>query len=108
MFNDHDGNPIALTFSVSWNDRDMAFSMPCNFEGVMKAMLKNKKVPRNKCNKEQALRVCWRIIKDWIEAQMAIVESELAGMAEVFLPYAVTKRGTTLYRELETNNQILL
>ncbi|KAA5532676.1 hypothetical protein F0919_18010 [Taibaiella lutea] len=108
MDNDKDGNPIALTFSVNWNNRDMAFSMPCNFEGVMKAMQKNKKVPRNKCNKEQALRVGWRIIKDWVEAQMAIIEAELADMAQVFLPYAVTKNGNTLYQELQTNNQILL
>jgi len=38
----------------------------------------------------------------------AIVEAELAGMAEVFLPYAITKKGNTLYKEIENDNKILL
>jgi hypothetical protein len=40
-------------------------------------------------------RVAWRIVKDWIEAQMAIVEAGQAEMAEVFLPYATIEDGTT-------------
>jgi hypothetical protein len=71
-------------------------------------MKKSSKVPRSLCTEEQALRVGWRIIKDWVEAQMAIVESELAGVAEVFLPYAVTKSGTTLYKHIETDGRLLL
>jgi len=37
---------------------------------------KDPKVPRSKCTDEQALRVSWRIIKDWVKAQMAIVECQ--------------------------------
>ena len=34
-----------------------------------------------------------------IEDQMAIIDAEVAEMAEVFLPYAVTKKGNTLYAD---------
>lgn len=105
---DSEGNAISLTFCIEWNDRLVAFNLPCNFEGVLKSMTKNSKVPRNKCTKEQALRVGWRIIKDWTEAQLAIVESELAGLPEVFLPYAVTKDGSTVFKYLESTGQKLL
>jgi hypothetical protein len=68
----------------------------------------DKKVPRSKCNEAQAQKVAWRIVKDWVEAQMAIVEAQLADMAEVFLPYAITKSGTTLYKEVQGNGMLML
>lgn len=106
--NDTNGNPVALTFCLNWNNMMTAFALPCNFEGVLKAMQRNKKVPRNRCNEEQALRVGWRIVKDWVEAQLAIVEANLSSMAEVFLPYVVTKSGETLYKYLQGDNTLLL
>ena len=71
-------------------------------------MKKDSNIPRRLITQEQALKVSWRIVKDWVEAQMAIVEAELAEMAEVFLPYAVTKNGTTLYKEIQNNNMLML
>jgi hypothetical protein len=105
--NDNRGLPIALTFCIYMNDFQTAFCLPCNFNGVLKAMKKNNKVANSFCNEDQALRVGWRIIKDWVEAQMAIVESELADLAEVFLPYAITKDGNTLYDKLKNNQNLL-
>ncbi len=105
--NDSKGLPVGLTFCIEWHGAPLAFSLPCNFEGVLKSMKKNRKVPRNLCTDEQALRVGWRILKDWVAAQLAIVEAELAELAEVFLPYAVTKKGTTLYKLIETDSNLL-
>lgn len=59
------------------------------------------------CTEAQALRVGWRIVKDWVQAQMAIVESELAKMVQVFLPYAVTKQGNTLYEMIQSDTKLL-
>lgn len=100
---DDDGTPKALTFQLSVKDQVVAYSLPANWNGVLKAMEKQK-VPKKFINKEQAIRISWRILKDWVEAQMAIVESELAGMAEVFLPYTVMKTGNTLYQEIESGS----
>lgn len=100
--------PSAVTFCLEVKGNTLAFALPCNYAGVLKAMYKDKKVERYRCTKEQALRVSWRIVKDWVAAQMAIVETELADMAEVFLPYAITKNGTTLYKELSSGHNNLL
>lgn len=105
---DDDGIPVAVTFCLMIRDQMTAYSLPANYSGVLRAMEKNKKVPRNLCTKEQAVRVSWRIVKDWVEAQMAIVEAEVAVMAEVFLPYTVTKSGNTLYKEIEQGGFKLL
>jgi hypothetical protein len=46
---------------------------------------------------EQAYRVAWRNILDWVQAQMALLEIEMAKIEEVFLPYMVTKSGETFF-----------
>lgn len=81
--------PVALSFTIDYKGMPLNFLLPCNHEGVLNCLKKDRKVPRANKNSEQALRTSWRIIKDWIEAQMAIVESELAPIQEVFMPYLV-------------------
>jgi len=109
MIVDNDANqlPTALTFCINWHGAPLAFALPCNFEGVLKAMRRSNKVPRALCTEEQALRVGWRIVKDWVAAQLAITEAQLASVAEVFLPYAITKTGKTLYNHLENDSALL-
>ena len=100
--------PIALTFCLPLNDTFIAFLLPANYDGVLSALQKQHRVPKKLKTKEQALRVSWRILKDWVEAQMALVESQLADITEVFLPYSITKSGTTLYNEIKNGNLPLL
>jgi hypothetical protein len=100
--------PVSLTFKIEIDGRYILFELPCNFMGVLNAMNNDKKVPRAMCTKEQALRVSWRIIKDWVEAQMAIVEAELCTLPEVFIPYAITNDGRTVYNRLTTSDKTML
>ncbi len=104
-----DGEQSAVTFMLTLNGQNVFFALPCRRDGVLKAMKKDPKVPLKLCTNQQALRVGWRIVKDWVEAQLAIVEAQLAELPEVFLPYAVTKNGSTLYDRMKSDgNQLLL
>lgn len=96
---------VGVTFCIVLQNRPVAFALPCNYTGVLKAMKNDRKVPGRLCTDEQALRVSWRILKDWVEAQMAIVEAGLAELPEVFLPYAVTADGATLYKRIIKDGQ---
>lgn len=102
------GLPCAVTFCLTLNSQMVAFSLPANYRGVLKAMAKDKKVKRIYVNDDQALKVSWRIVKDWVEAQVALVEAQLADVAEVFLPYAVTKNGNTLYQEIGSSGLLMI
>jgi len=102
-----EGTPVSLNFTIEMNGKLIGFKLPARYKGVMKAMEKQK-VPKTYQNKEQAVRTSWRIIKDWVEAQMALVESELADVSEVFLPYAITQNGSTLYEEIQGKRLNLL
>jgi hypothetical protein len=99
--------PSAITFSLMIGDKPVYYSLPANYSGVLRAMELNK-VSKSFCNQEQAVRVSWRIIKDWVEAQMAIVEAQLADVSEVFLPYAIMATGNTLYQDIQLGNQLKL
>lgn len=104
---DDDGNPSALTFMVELQGRFISFRLPNQWQGVRRALDGNRKVPKRLKTDAQAIRVSWRIIKDWSEAQMAIIEAGLAELPEVFLPYAVRSDGQTMYHALKDNQRLL-
>jgi hypothetical protein len=95
--------PVALTFLVNLNGEFINFRLPSNHTGVYKALCKDADVPKKYKTEEQARRVAWRIVKDWTEAQMAIIKAGLATLPEVFLPYAVVGNGQTLYESVSQN-----
>jgi hypothetical protein len=43
------------------------------------------------------VRTAWRIIKDWVQAQLALVEINMVTVPQVFLPYAIMQDGRTLW-----------
>jgi hypothetical protein len=92
-----DGTMSAMSFRVPTSYGVVSFRMPANTTGVLRSLCRNPKVPKRLHTKEQASNVAWRILKDWIAAQLAIVEAELAEMPEVFLAYAQRPDGRTMY-----------
>lgn len=99
------GQPEVVSFSVEFKGRYINFRLPSRWQGVQKR-LKEEAEPRYQ-TEEQAQRVAWRIVKDWVKAQMAIIDAELATMPEVFLPYAMRPDGKTLYEAFEEGGLFL-
>lgn len=101
--------PNAVLFVLTVGQTDVQFRLPCNVEGVLNAMKNDRQIPRGYKTFEQATRTAWRIIKDWIEAQLAIIEAGQAVMEEVFLPYAVMpSTNQTFFQTFTENSQKLL
>lgn len=104
---DESNEPIGLTFSLLWQGIPVYYALPCRWEGVLSVLKKTSGVPRKNHTKEHAQRVAWRVLKDWIEAQLAIAEAELASLPEIFLPYAITRTGETVYNRASPGNDWL-
>lgn len=102
------GEVIGLSFKIMTPHGEMGVKLPSNTEKVLQ-VLKNQRKNNNqvKDTLEQATRVAWRIIKDWIDAQMAILETEMVEMEEIFLPYMLNNDGHTLYEKFK-NDQLML
>ena len=97
------GEVAALSFRINTANGMLSFRLPSRPEGIRK-ILAEQGVSRRLQTEEQAARVSWRIIKNWVEAQLALVEVEQADMAEVFLPYLQDpKTGSTVYEKLKND-----
>ena len=93
----YDGEIVtSLAFQISMGEQKVSFRLPCDWRPVLKILESDTSVPRKLKDKYQAVRVAWRIIKDWVEAQMALVDTEMVTTAQVFLPYAIMKDERTL------------
>lgn len=94
---DDDGTPSGLGFTMRTDYGERHFELPIRTAGVLAAMKADPKVTRSQCSTEQAARVAWRIAKDWLEAQAALIDAGLAEMEEVMLPYMIDSAGRTTY-----------
>lgn len=100
------GVPIGLGFAVLTPAGPRSFSLPVNADAVEK-VLDRDRVPWRYRTSEQAERVAWRILKDWMEAQLAIIRTEMVTLDQVMLPYMQTDNGVTVY-ELYREHQFAL
>ena len=97
---DGDGGIEALSFKVQTPQGELGIRLPIDPDAVLKVLAEQTrlgKVPRRYVNRAQAVRVAWRIVKTWVQAQMAILETEMVKMEQIFLPYVLTRSGQTLY-----------
>ena len=99
----------AISFRLVHNGALISFRLPANINNIYVVLQNDPGVPQKLRTRQQASRVAWRIIKDWLRAQLAIVEAEQAEMVEVFLPYAQNPNtGQTVYQDLEAGGFKLL
>lgn len=101
-------NVTGLSFKIMTPRGELGIRLPSNTDRVLQ-VLKNQRKNNNQVKDtfEQANKVAWRIIKDWVDAQMAILETEMVEMEQIFLPYVLNNKGKTLYQEFK-ENQLLL
>ena len=57
---------------------------------------------------QQANRTAWRIIKEWILAQMALIETEMVSVEEVFLPLQCSPASRPCTRPLSNGDLKML
>jgi hypothetical protein len=58
-------------------------------------------------DEDYVYRGAWRCIRDLILAQLALYETRLAELPQVFLPFATGKGGKTLYKQVQSGQFFL-
>ena len=97
-----DGKVQGVQFVIKVNERFIPIKLPARVEkaqAVLKkqwdeGVISHKRGKDNTLSYDQAYRVAWRNILDWVQAQMALLEIGMAKMEEVFLPYMLDRQGT--------------
>jgi hypothetical protein len=96
------GMSFALQTPYGWRD----FTLPVDVSAVHQ-VLGQQHVASSLQTRPHAERVAWRIAKDWLEAQLAIVESQMVSFDQVMLPYMHVDGPKTLYQAYEERESAL-
>lgn len=108
----------ALSFKIRMGDKEASFRLPIDWKPVYAILTNGKSWKQSYDDKYkrkmestwrlQAVRTSWRIVKDWVEAQCALIETQMVTTGQVFLPYLIMRDGKTLAETVAHNPQFLL
>lgn len=124
----------SLAFMLPYKEgKNLSFQMPCNWVKFKQVLIdqdielfRQKKEPikprketdadhRRRIQKEEerkvrqdefAYNVAWANIKDWILAQMALYETEIVELPQIFLPF-MRSGDQTVYEQLQSKQFLL-
>lgn len=115
------GKVLALTFSVKFSeDKTVAIRLPAKEEECLSALWKDyvgtdeassdgrvwsnprKKRTRNSF-REQAEKTAWKLMQDWVEVQMSMIQLNQADIREVFMAY-IWDGKQTFFERLKSQN----
>jgi hypothetical protein len=103
---DDSGVPCALDFVLITPHGQRSFSLPASVDRMEQLLKREDDAGRLKSgskavrtSRAQAERVAWRVMKTWLEAQLALVAAEMIDVDQALLAFLqVDEAGTTLYQ----------
>jgi hypothetical protein len=101
---DPKGNPVGVAFRMTVRGTELGFKLPSRVDSCRKILVESMS-PRSRTKREmvakveqQSARTAWKILYDWTEAQMAMIDLAQVEMAEVFMPYMLVNGETTVFQ----------
>ena len=92
-----------LAFIIPVNGTDVPFRLPARIDRVEAILRSQRRRPPTETQartiREQAQRTAWKILCDWVDAQMALVQLQQVDVCEVFLAYVYDVRKQQTYYE---------
>lgn len=113
MMEFENGKVSSVCFRIMVNTQLIPFRLPCRHSTIQKTLAERtrpyKQAWQNSQREEilskfedQARRVAWRQILRWVQAQLALVETGMVKIQEVFLPYVQIESGETIFERLDS------
>ncbi len=106
------GNLTGFAFVIRNNGKDIPFKIPARIDRVENRLKETIKKPRKGTMdrvKDQAERTAWKLLADWVDIQMALVDLDQVEIIEVFLPYAYdAAKNQTLFDKVKDGSLKLL
>lgn len=107
------GEAASISFRIdktraSGSRLQLGFRLPCDWKRTLKVMHSNRAIPPRLKSPQQARRVAWRIVRDWLRAQLSLIEIDQVDTEQALLPYAITNTGETLYERLQKDEFVQL
>jgi hypothetical protein len=103
-YGDH-GRVTALKFVIPFDRAMLSYALPIDADRVRK-VLAEQRVAGKYLELAHCERVAWRIVRDWIAAQLAIIETEMVTVQQVMLPYMLTEDGQTVFARFRSTRAL--
>jgi hypothetical protein len=105
-----DGAICGLRWVMKVHGTDVVFDMPVRVDPVFNLFQKRRSYPRQYAtqDREQAVRVAWRQLLRWVQAQNAMIETGMVEAGEVYMPYMIDNSGQTFFKRLSESRFKLL
>lgn len=97
---DGHGKPTGVQFIIDTEFGKRQYRLPVNVPGVFAALKRAQaagQIVGYYVKQDQAERVAWRVIKDWLEAQIAMIEAQVISLEQVMLPYMLIDAHTSVW-----------
>lgn len=113
---DDSGVPSALDFVLATPHGQRGFSLPVDVDRMERLLVIEDKAGRLKSGSKaartsrvQAERVAWRVMKTWLEAQLALVAAEMVDIDQAMLAFLqIDASGRTLYQAYKERETLAL
>lgn len=118
---DSEAVPCGIGFRLNTPHGPRHFSLPVSIDGVHAILLKERKpggriaslhlsaAQRDQlASRDRAADIAWRVVKDWLEATLALIAHGMADLTEVMLPHLVVDEGRTLWQAYQAREQAAL
>lgn len=104
------GTPTGLVFvhETPWGKRQ--FTMPLSIDGVERELARayrEGRIQRSYTGRDHATRVAWRVLKDWLEVQLALIDAGVQELHQLMVGYMNVGPGRTVY-ELVDEQQLAI
>lgn len=104
------GRPTGIGFEAATALGPRSFALPVDVDAMHRLIKAEKKAGRLPGisvavaeDRVHAERVAWRVVFEWLRAQMTLIASQMATLDQVMLPYLVTDDGRSLYDAYRDN-----
>lgn len=103
---------VGVAFIIPNNGKDIPFKLPARIDRVEARLRSVIKRPRKGTLgklKEQAARTAWKLLADWVDIQLSLVELDQVEMLEIFMPYIYdSEKDKTFFERMKDSGFKLL
>ena len=103
---------VAVRFIINHSGRSIVYKLEANPEAAYAILLAEKKRVNNDVKakvRKQSFKTSWRILRDWVYAQCALIKLGQATPVQLFLSYAYDPAtDSTVYDRLESGELKML
>jgi hypothetical protein len=113
---DENGRAIKIRFGVNTKTGMIQFQLPCEIHKISNRLQELKSDGKIKSiswklarSSTHAYNLGWRLLQDWIEVQLTLIQIDQVKLEQIFLPYAYDPRSDrTFFEMVEEGNYKLL